>query len=496
MPRYIIDEAKLEANLQVLALVRERAGVKILLAQKAFSCFKLYPLVAKYLDGATASGLFEARLAHEEMPGKENHVFAPAFRAEDMPELLRVVNHIVFNSPRQVEKFSAMARAAGVSVGLRVNPEVSVATTPAYDPCRLGSRLGVTREGLDAAWGGSQFTATDDSDAINCVPPVTDAQERVPPIDGLHFHCLCEQGVEELRKVLAGFEAKFGDLLPQMKWVNFGGGHHITRADYDVDGLVELLLDFRRRYPHLTVYLEPGEAVALDAGTLEATVLEIQPPGADGISNAILDVSAACHMPDVLEMPYTPRCGVEKLRGCDVERLRGCDVEKLRGCDVERLRGCDVEKLRGCDVEKLRGYDVEKLRGCDVEKEKNSTLQRLNASTPQHPNASTSQRLNTSTLQRLNTSTSQRLNASTPQHHYYRFGGPTCLAGDVIGTYSFPRPLAEGDTVVFEDMAIYSMVKNNTFNGMPLPDIAVRRKSGEIEVLRSFGYADFKMRLG
>ena len=378
-PCYLIDEAKLEANLQVLASVREHAGVKILLAQKAFSCFALYPLVAKYLDGATASGLFEARLAHEEMPGKENHVFAPAFRAEDMPELLAVVNHIVFNSPRQVEKFGAMARAAGVSVGLRVNPEVSVATTPAYDPCRPGSRLGTTRAAWDA-WTNYQL-------------PTTNYQ--LPTIDGLHFHCLCEQGVEELRKVLAGFEAKFGDLLPQMKWVNFGGGHHITRADYDVDGLVELLLDFRRRYPHLTVYLEPGEAVALDAGTLEATVLEIQPPDADGVANAILDVSAACHMPDVLEMPYTPR-----------------------------VTGAVIEG-----------------RYC------------------------------------------------------YRFGGPTCLAGDVIGTYSFMHPLAEGDRVVFEDMAIYSMVKNNTFNGMPLPDIAVRRQTGEIEVLRRFGYADFKMRL-
>ncbi len=430
MPRYIIDEAKLEANLQVLASVRERAGVKILLAQKAFSCFELYPLVAKYLDGATASGLFEARLAHEEMPGKENHVFAPAFRAEDMPELLRVVNHIVFNSPRQVEKFGAMARAAGVSVGLRVNPEVSVATTPAYDPCRVGSRLGVTREGLDAAWGGSQFTATDDSDAINCVPPVadaqervppaTDAQERVPPIDGLHFHCLCEQGVEELRKVLAGFEAKFGDLLPRMKWVNFGGGHHITRADYEVDGLVALLLDFRRRYPHLTVYLEPGEAVALNAGTLEATVLEIQPPGADGISNAILDVSAACHMPDVLEMPYTPR-----VTGADA-------INCVPPAD------CPTSDA-ACRTSHV---------------------------------------------------------ACPPSNHVYRFGGPTCLAGDVIGTYSFPQPLMEGDTVVFEDMAIYSMVKNNTFNGMPLPSIAVRRVDGTVETLKAFGYADFKGRLG
>ena len=395
MPRYIIDEAKLEANLQVLASVRERAGVKILLAQKAFSCFELYPLVAKYLDGATASGLFEARLAHEEMPGKENHVFAPAFRAEDMPELLRVVNHIVFNSPRQVEKFGAMARAAGVSVGLRVNPEVSVATTPAYDPCRPGSRLGTTR----GAW---ESYCSQISIATN----VHKSQMSIPSlVDGLHFHCLCEQGVEELRKVLAGFEEKFGDLLPQMKWVNFGGGHHITRADYDVDGLVELLLDFKRRHPHLTVYLEPGEAVALNAGTLEATVLEIQPPGADGISNAILDVSAACHMPDVLEMPYTPRVQMENVK-------------------------CKME------------------------------------------------------------------NDVSGGSYAYRFGGPTCLAGDEIGTYTFPHQLAEGDRVVFEDMAIYSMVKNNTFNGMPLPSIAVRRVDGTVETLKAFGYADFKCRLG
>lgn len=395
MPKYIIDEAKLEANLQVLASVRERAGVKILLAQKAFSCFELYPLVAKYLDGATASGLFEARLAHEEMPGKENHVFAPAFRAEDMPELLRVVNHIVFNSPQQVEKFGAMARAAGVSVGMRVNPEVSVATTPAYDPCRPGSRLGTTR----GAW---ESYCSQISIATN----VHKSQMSIPSlVDGLHFHCLCEQGVEELRKVLAGFEEKFGDLLPQMKWVNFGGGHHITRADYDVDGLVALLLDFKRRHPHLTIYLEPGEAVALDAGTLEATVLEIQPPGADGISNAILDVSAACHMPDVLEMPYTPRVQMENVK-------------------------CKME------------------------------------------------------------------NDASGASYTYRFGGPTCLAGDEIGTYTFPHPLAEGDRVVFEDMAIYSMVKNNTFNGMPLPSIAVRRIDGTVETLKAFGYADFKCRLG
>ena len=372
-PRYIIDETALERNLEILKSVSDRAGVKILLAQKAFACYDMYPLVAKHLDGTTASGLYEARLAHEHFGG-ETHVFAPAFHAEDMAELLPIVNHIVFNSPRQVELFGGMARAAGVSVGLRVNPEVSVATTPAYDPCRPGSRLGTTRVALDAQ-------------------PST-----LSSLDGLHFHCLCEQGVDELRKVLAGFEGKFGDLLPRMKWVNFGGGHHITRADYDVDGLVELLLDFRRRHPHLEVYLEPGEAVALNAGTLEASILEIQPPCADGVSNAILDVSAACHMPDVLEMPYTPRV------------------------------------------------------------------------------------------------TGASIGAAGP--HVYRFGGPTCLAGDVIGTYSFQRPLREGDRIVFEDMAIYSMVKNNTFNGIPLPAIAIRRSSGKVECLRRFGYEDFRTRLG
>ncbi len=372
-PRYIIDEAALERNLKILKSVSDRAGVRILLAQKAFSCAAVYPLCAKYLAGTTASSLFEARHGHDNFGG-ETHVFAPAFIPEEMDELLGLVDHIVFNSPRQVALYGEKARAAGVSVGLRVNPEVSVATTPAYDPCRPNSRLGSTRATLNAQ------------------------RATFNLLDGLHFHCLCEQGVDELRKVLVGFEERFGDLLPQMKWVNFGGGHHITRADYDVDELVALLNDFRARHPHLTVYLEPGEAVALNAGTLESRVLEIQPPGEDGISNAILDTSAACHMPDVLEMPYTPRvCGAEM---------------------------------------------------------------------------------------------------GTAGPHVYTFGGPTCLAGDTIGTYSFPRPLHEGDTVVFEDMAIYSMVKNNTFNGVNLPDIVLRHVDGTEETLRRFGYDDFAVRLG
>ncbi len=386
MPRYVIDEAALKRNLEILKHVADAAGVKILLAQKAFSCAATYPLCAKYLAGTTASSLFETKHGHDNFGG-ETHVFAPAFAPEEMEELLRLVDHIVFNSPRQIGKYGEMARARGVSVGLRVNPEVSVATTPAYDPCRPGSRLGTTRTTLNSQLSTLNF------------------------LDGLHFHCLCEQGLDELKKVLAGFEEKFGDLLPHLKWVNFGGGHHITRADYDVEGLIALLIGFRARHPHLEVYLEPGEAVALNAGTLESRILEIQPPDADGISNAILDVSAACHMPDVLEMPYTPRCRVEGRKSAAIPGSRTPDI------------------------------------GC-------------------------------------------------PAAHTYRFGGPTCLAGDEIGVYSFEHPLAEGDTVVFEDMAIYSMVKNNTFNGVNLPDIALRRTDGSLETLRTFGYQDFAIRLG
>ena len=396
-PRYIIDETALVHNLEILKSVSDRAGVKILLAQKAFSCAAVYPLCAKYLAGTTASSLFEAKHGHDNFGG-ETHVFAPAFIPEEMDELLGLVDHIVFNSPRQVALYGERARARGVSVGLRVNPEVSVATTPAYDPCRPGSRLGTTRASLEGWRKDNRQSASDNQQsATNYQRPTTNY------LDGLHFHCLCEQGVEELRKVLVGFEGKFGDLLPQMKWVNFGGGHHITRADYDVDGLVALLNDFRTRHPHLTVYLEPGEAVALNAGTLESRVLEIQPPDADGISNAILDTSAACHMPDVLEMPYTPRVRIENVK-------------------------CKME---------------------------NGVTQ-----------------------------------------YTYRFGGPTCLAGDTIGTYSFPHPLREGDKVVFEDMAIYSMVKNNTFNGVNLPDIVLRHADGTEETLCRFGYDDFAVRLG
>ena len=394
MPRYVIDEAALVRNLEILKSVSERAGVRILLAQKAFSCTAVYPLCAKYLAGTTASSLFEAKHGHDNFGG-ETHVFAPAFIPEEMDELLGLVDHIVFNSPRQVALYGEMARKRGVSVGLRVNPEVSVATTPAYDPCRPSSRLGTTRTVLDES---GLFLAAKDAKSAK--------------VDGLHFHCLCEQGLEELKKVLAGFEEKFGEFLPQMKWVNFGGGHHITREGYDVEGLVALLNDFRTRHPHLEVFLEPGEAIALNAGTLESRVLEIQPKGADGVSNAILDTSAACHMPDVIEMPYTP---------------------PVVGGVIYR------------DSQEAPAF--------------------------------------------------AKAMAGRPGTYLYRFGGPTCLAGDEIGVYSFKHELHEGDSVVFGDMAIYTMVKNNTFNGVNLPDIVVRHVDGSEELVRKFGYADFACRL-
>ena len=365
-PCYVVDESLLRRNLEKLRLVADRSGCKILLAQKAFSMFAVYPLLSRYLDGATASGLFEARLAHEHLGG-ENHIFSPAYAEAELGEILKVCDHIVFNSFNQWEKFGPRALAAGKSCGLRLNPELSTQDHPIYDPCAPGSRLGVT--------------------ADNFRP------ERLEGLSGFHFHTLCEQNFDALAATLAAVEEKFGTWLPALKWLNLGGGHHITRADYEVEGLIASLIRLREKYD-LEVYLEPGEAVALNAGFLVATVLDLVE---NGISNAILDTSAACHMPDVLEMPYRPEIKDAALPG-------------------------------------QKPFD-------------------------------------------------------------YRLGGPTCLAGDIIGDYSFDRPLSPGDRLVFGDMAHYSMVKNNTFNGMNLPDIVLAAEGGGLKVVRSFGYEDFKNRL-
>ena len=365
-PYFLVGETELRRNLEILSGVQARTGCKILLAQKAFSMFRVYPLIGEYLSGACASGLFEALLAKEEM-GKENHVFSPAYTEEEMRELVAICDHIVFNSFSQLERHRAIWQTSGVSVGIRVNPAYSTQEGHAiYDPCAPFSRLGVTRANFRA--------------------------DLLDGVEGLHFHTLCEQNSDDLVRTFEAFERDFGEFLPRMKWLILGGGHHITKPDYDLYALDELLYYIRAKYPNLTVYLEPGEAVALYAGWLDTTVLDIVE---NGMPILILDASAACHMPDVLEMPYRPPLVNEPEQGGVVCRL----------------------------------------------------------------------------------------------------AARTCLAGDVIGDYRFRRMPQIGERLSFGDMAIYSMVKTNTFNGMPLPAIALMREDGDCELVRTFDYHDFKGRL-
>jgi carboxynorspermidine decarboxylase len=373
-PCYLIDEKKLEANGKVLASVISRTGCRILLAQKAFSNYDFYPLIEEYISGTEASGLFEARLGKEEMPSKEVHVFCAAYRDDEFGELLDYADHIVFNSVNQLKKFGPVAKQKGKSLGLRINPECSTQEGhEIYDPCAKGSRLGVTRSVWDKE--------------------MTDGIFEL--LDGLHFHTLCEQDSDALETTLKAVEEKFGDVIPKMKWLNMGGGHHITKADYDVARLEKCINSAKEKWG-VQVYLEPGEAVALNAGYLVSRILDIVEN--NGIKIAILDSSAACHMPDVIEMPYTPPL-----------------------LDASR-------------------------------------------------------------------------DGSMP--YSYRLGGPTCLSGDIIGDYTFDRELSIGDVLIFGDMAIYTTCKNNTFNGMPLPDIYRLCKDGRTEKLTDFGYGDFKHRLG
>ena len=375
-PCYLLDEAQLRRNGALLLGVQQRTGCKILLAQKAFSNFDLYPLLAPYLAGTEASGLYESRLGRETLPDKENHVFCAAYRADAFDELLHYADHIVFNSPRQLAKFGPAAKAAGKSVGLRIKPECSTQEGHAsYDPCAPGSRLGTTRAQWDAA---------------------VQADPALPGLlDGLHFHTLCEQDSDALALTLAAVEDRFGDLLPRMQWLNFGGGHHITRPGYDMATLEKCIRRARNDWG-VTVYLEPGEACALNAGYLLTRVLDVVQNGDTTI--AILDASAACHTPDVIEMPYRP---------------------PLLGAGEPGEKPCTVG-----------------------------------------------------------------------------VAGPTCLAGDVIGDYSFDAVPAVGDLLVFGVMAIYTTCKNNTFNGMPLPGIYARKPDGTTRKIVTFGYTDFICRLG
>ncbi|CAA6807171.1 MAG: Carboxynorspermidine decarboxylase, putative (EC [uncultured Sulfurovum sp.] len=372
-PYWLLEEQLLENNLKTLAHIKEQTGVKILLALKGYALWKSFPLVAKYLDGCCASGLHEAKLSDETFQ-KETHTYSPAFKEEDIEEIAKISHHLVFNSPSQFQRFSVLAKEhnPNISLGLRVNPEYSESPVELYNPCGAYSRLGTTLDNFDKLL----------------------ISEIGQSIDGFHFHALCEQDSSALENVLKAFEAKFGKYLNKLKWVNFGGGHHITRKGYDIEKLIKLLKNFKNKYPHLEVYLEPGEAVGWETGTLVTSVLDIVH---NKMNIAILDTSAEAQMPDTIIMPYR--------------------------ADV-RSSGEAGEKK-----------------------------------------------------------------------HTYRLAGNTCLAGDIMGDYSFDKPLAIGDQVIFEDQMHYTMVKASTFNGVPLPSIVIKRLDGTMEVVRAFGYEDFRDRL-
>lgn len=369
-PAYVVDLGRLRHNLAILDEVQRRSGVKILFALKAFSLWHVFPLIAETLQGVCASSPWEARLGREKFGG-EVHSFSAAFKESDVAELLIISDHLVFNSFAQLERFRPQweQQKRGVSIGLRVNPEHSEGTVPLYDPCAPKSRLGIPRSAFEG--------------------------RSLDGVDGLHFHTLCEQLFEPLARTAAVFEEKFGEFLPKLKWINFGGGHHITRDGYDIDGLVELICYFQNKYD-VQVYLEPGEAVVIGTGLLVGEVLDVVH---HEVANAILDVSATCHMPDVLEMPYRP-------------------------------------DIYGAGEPGEKPYS-------------------------------------------------------------YRLGGPSCLAGDVVGDWSFDEPLVPGSRLGFEDMAHYTMVKTTTFNGIQHPHLCTYEPdSGELQVVRSFGYEDFRSRLG
>lgn len=383
-PCFVVDEVAIENNLKILNRVQQESGAKVLLALKAFSMFSLAPLINKYLSGTCASGLDEARLGYEEFGGKDNcqevHVFSAAFKKQDLIEILKIANHVVFNSLDQWQRFQPEIQAAKqqrpeLDFGLRINPLHSEGATPIYDPCAPGSRLGIP------------------------LSTITENKCDLSEFSGLHFHTLCEQGFEPLSRTLDAVEQQFGEYLHKMEWVNFGGGHHITHPDYDVEGLIKRVKAFQDKY-RVQVYLEPGEAIAIHTGVLVSEVLDL---GHNAMNLAILDSSATCHMPDTLEMPYR------------------------------------AEIITGS----------------------NTWAGELNE-----------------------------------KKHSYRLGGQSCLAGDVMGDYSFDQPLKIGQRLMFDDMSHYTMVKTTTFNGIGLPSIAIwNSETDELKVVKEFGYNDFRNRL-
>jgi len=372
-PYWLLEEYLLEQNLKILAHIKEKTGVKILLALKGYALWKSFPMVSHYLDGCCASGLHEAKLSEEKFK-KETHTYSPAFKEDDIEEIASISHHLVFNSPAQFRRFAPLAKKhnSTISLGLRVNPEYSKSPVELYNPCGLYSRLGTIVKNFDKLL----------------------ISEIGKTLDGFHFHALCEQDSSALENVLNAFEEKFGDHLNDIKWVNFGGGHHITRKGYDIEKLINIINTFKAKYPHLEIYLEPGEAVGWETGTLVTSVLDIVH---NGIDIVILDTSAEAQMPDTIIMPYRA-------------------------------------EVRGADEAGKKAYT-------------------------------------------------------------YRLAGNTCLAGDIMGDYSFDKPLNIGDKIIFEDQMHYTMVKATTFNGIHLPSIAIKRLEGTINMVKEFGYEDFRDRL-
>ena len=365
-PSFVCEQDLLENNLKLLKKIQDEADVNILLALKGFALYSTFDLCKKYLKGCCASGLHEAMLAKEKFGG-EVHTYSPAFKNEEIEEIIELSNHLVFNSFNQLNQFKSKA-IGKTSIGLRINPEYSSVEVDLYNPCAINSRLGITKENFE--------------------------DDNLEGIEGLHFHALCEQNVDALEGALAAFEKNFSQYFSQLKWVNFGGGHHITRSDYDVEGLIEILKNFKKRYPHLKIYLEPGEAIGWQTGYLVATVLDVVK---NGMYLAILDTSAESHMPDTLAMPYRPE-----------------------------------------------------IRNAGNANEKKFT---------------------------------------------YRLGGNTCLAGDIIGDYSFDKPLKVGDKIILEDMIHYTMVKTTTFNGIKLPSIVIKVSDDCYQIVNNFGYNEYISRL-
>ncbi len=372
-PYYLCEEELLERNLKILDDVQQRSGAKIILALKGFAMWSTFDLVSRYLKGCTASGLYEARLAREEFckfnPNAEVHTYSPAFKEDEIEQIARISDHIVFNSPSQIHRYAKRVKEINpnIEISLRLNPEVSASPVDIYNPCGLYSRLGTTLKNFD--------------------------ESVLEHLDGLNFHALCEQGADELEEVLTAFEKNFSQYFKNLKYINFGGGHHITKKGYDVEKLIRLITAFRNKYG-VEVYLEPGEAVGWETGSLVSTVLDLFE---NGMNVAILDTSAEAHMPDTLAMPYRAE-----------------------------------------------------VRGAGKAGEKKYT---------------------------------------------YRLGGNTCLAGDIMGDYSFDEPLKVGDRVIFEDQIHYTFVKNTTFNGIKLPSLAIKHSDGSVELVREFGYEDYRDRL-